>query len=88
MKSVLNKILAQDEKVFRATSSYVDDIIVDEDVLAVEKVQLLILLTLDSFVSQLKDLLMVRGFLVSMFEGMVMSLLGNERMICLVCLKL
>ena len=38
MKSVLSAVLAQDENVRRATSPYIDDMLVDENILPVEKV--------------------------------------------------
>ena len=39
MKSVLNAVLTQDETVDRATSSYLDDIFVNEDVVSVQCVE-------------------------------------------------
>ena len=39
MKSVLTAVLAQDETVDRATSSYLDDIFVNEDVVSVQCVE-------------------------------------------------
>ena len=39
MKSVLTAVLAQDEAVDRATSSYLDDIFVNEDVVSVQCVE-------------------------------------------------
>ena len=35
MKAVLDKILLQDEKIWKGTSSYIDDILVNEDVVSV-----------------------------------------------------
>ena len=38
MKAVLDKVLSQDEKIWKGTSSYIDDILVNEDVVSVRSV--------------------------------------------------